>query len=89
MKVVHKKPVRKCLGCGLNRGNQCGLFSDPAAKWKGRRCEGYNSPVYQAEYERLQHPEGARARRLERMRRAVSARSIDHHDGRHLPGSVR
>ena len=34
----HEKPVRKCHGCSLNRGDHCWLFAYPRGQWRGERC---------------------------------------------------
>jgi hypothetical protein len=83
MKVQFLKPVRACAGCGLNLGHRCGLFPDPGAKWHGRHCEGFNSPEHLEQYQKLQNPDGAHARKLARSRKAAAAHTVDHVDGRH------
>ena len=89
MKVRYLKPIRECGGCALNLGHRCGLYPDPAAQWKHRRCEGFNSPSHVALYEKMLHPDGAKARRVARVRRAASAHTVDHRDGRHPLSGVK
>ncbi len=52
MAVLGIKPVRQCAGCALNLGKTCAIFHHPSLKWKERRCEGYNNPMYIQHYER-------------------------------------
>ena len=86
MTTIKAKPVKKCLGCALNLGKTCGMFTEPALKWKKRNCEGYNNPSYVEMYERAQHPEGKYARKVARAGRAKLAHTTDHHNGQHRPG---
>lgn len=89
MTAISIKPVKDCHGCALNLGKRCAVFEHPVLKWKKRKCEGYNNPHYIAEFERAQHPEGARARKLARVQRARLARTIPHNDGVHRLGPIR
>jgi hypothetical protein len=77
------KPVRQCTGCVLNLGKNCAIFLHPSLKWKNRKCEGYNNPLYIEHYEKTLKPEGARARKLKRIERAKVAKTTRHADGVH------
>ncbi len=61
MAVLGIKPVRQCAGCALNLGKTCAIFHHPSLKWKERRCEGYNNPMYIQHYEKTLKPQGAPA----------------------------
>lgn len=89
MTRISIKPVKECRGCRLNLGKRCAVFEHPVEKWRKRRCEGYNNPSWIAQYERSQHPEGARARKIQRKQRADLARTITHSDGTHRLGPIR
>ena len=84
MTAVSTKPCRQCAGCALNLGKRCGIFLHPVLKWKNRKCEGYNNPMFIDHYEKTLKPEGARARKLVRKGKAKSAETVDHHDGMHV-----
>lgn len=84
MGVLTTKPVRQCAGCKLNLGKNCAIFHHPGLKWKNRRCEGYNNPMYILHYENTLKPEGARARKLERVEKAKKGKTASHRDGVHV-----
>ena len=84
MSINMSKPARKCTGCALNLGTRCGIFHQPALKWKNRRCEGYNNPMFIDHYEKTLKPEGARARKLLRRTHAKTTSTVDHRDGVHM-----
>jgi len=86
--IISTKPVKKCRGCALNLGKRCAVFEHPVLKWK-KKCEGFNNPVLIARYEKVQHPEGARARKVERKQRAALAHTVVHSDGVHPLGRAR
>ena len=88
MTVISTKPVKQCRGCTLNLGKRCAIFEHPVLKWK-KRCDGFNNPKLIAEYEKSQHPEGARAREAKRKQRASLAHTLVHSDGFHPLGPVR
>jgi len=48
----HRKPVRKCVGCGLNFRDYCGVYDTPREMWARGRCPGYKNADLLAEYER-------------------------------------
>ena len=83
MSIVSTKPVRQCTGCKLNLGKRCAIFLHPVLKWKNRKCEGYNNPMFIDHYEKTLKPEGAKARRLVRRKMAASRSTADHIDGMH------
>jgi hypothetical protein len=83
MTVISIKPVRECNGCALNLGKRCGIFDHPTLKWKNRKCEGYNNPMFIQHYEKLLKPDGARARKVVRKTKAKNRRTADHRDGVH------
>lgn len=62
MAVLGTKPVRQCAGCALNLGATCAIFHHPSLKWKDRRCEGYNNPMYIQHYEKTLKPQGVPVR---------------------------
>ncbi|HMP76203.1 MAG TPA: hypothetical protein PKE12_07910 [Kiritimatiellia bacterium] len=84
MGVLGIKPVRQCGGCALNLGKTCAIFHHPSLKWKDRRCEGYNNPLYIQHYEKTLKPEGARARKASRVEKAKKSRTVPHRDGVHV-----
>lgn len=79
--AISTKPVKECKGCALNLGKQCGVFEHPVLQWKHRTCKGYNQPDLIARYEKMQNPEGARRRKLNRAERAKLAHTLTHKDG--------
>ena len=83
MTAVSTKPVKECKGCALNLGKRCGIFLHPVLKWKNRKCEGYNNPMFIDHYEKTLKPEGARARKIIRQTRAKSTKTVAHSDGVH------
>ena len=83
MIVPGLKPVKECKGCKLNLGKQCAIFHHPVLKWKNRKCEGYNNPMYINHYEKTLKPEGARARKVMRVEKAKKSKTVSHRDGRH------
>ncbi|MCS6770749.1 MAG: hypothetical protein NZ740_01840 [Kiritimatiellae bacterium] len=83
MRKPGTKPVRQCKGCALNLGDSCAIFLHPSLKWKDRKCEGYNNPMYIRHYELNLKPEGARARKTVRVEKAKAARTQTHRDGVH------
>lgn len=84
--IIKAKPVRQCIGCALNLGKTCAFFPEPALQWSKRRCEGYNNPELLAKFERMQHPEGKYARKIQRALRAKLAHTVDHRNGQHRLG---
>ncbi len=82
------KPVKQCKGCELNLKTHCAIFHHPSLKWKGRNCEGYNNPMYIRHYEMTLKPEGARARKMERVAAAKESGTFDHRDGRKRAGRM-
>ena len=89
MTAISTKPVKQCYKCVLNLKKQCAIFEYPILKWHHRQCEGYNNPVLIAQYRKMKHPEGARARKVERTERAKIAHTLTHSDGVHRSGGVR
>lgn len=89
MTAISTKPVKECRGCKLNLIKRCAVFEHPVLKWQKRRCEGYNNPTWIEKYEKSLHPEGARARKMQRRQRAALARTIPHRDGTHPLGPIR
>ena len=77
------KLVKECTGCALHLGKRCGIFLHPALKWKNRKCEGYNNPMFIAHYENTLKPEGARARKMKRAEHGKVTRTVNHRDGVH------
>ena len=86
--AINTKPVKECRGCALNLGKRCAVFEQPVLKWK-KKCEGFNNPALIAQYEQVQHPKGARARKEQRKQRAALAHTVVHSDGVHRLGRVR
>ena len=83
MTAVSIKPIRECTGCALNLGKRCGIFHHPVLKWKNRKCEGYNNPMFIDHYEKTLKPEGARAREAMRQTKAKQRKTVGHADGVH------
>ncbi len=83
MTAVSTKPVRQCNACKLNLGKTCGIFHHPVLKWKNRKCEGFNNPMFIDHYEKTLKPEGARARKAMRQGAAKQSKTVTHADGVH------
>lgn len=83
MAGLNIKPVRECAGCALNLGKRCGIFLHPVLKWKNRKCEGYNNPMFISHYENTLKPEGARARKAKRAEHGKATKTVSHRDGVH------
>jgi hypothetical protein len=85
------KPVRKCVGCGLNLRDKCGVFADPHAMWHGRRvCPGFGNEKMLAEYEASRAAQPADARKEKRRQTAEARRAERHHNGdQHVLMTVR
>ena len=49
-----RKPVHKCVGCGLNFREHCGVYEMPQEKWAKGRCPGFMSEKLLREYEEAQ-----------------------------------
>ena len=64
--MLSVKPVKNCSGCALNFEKNCGIFHHPALKWKNRKCEGYNNPLFVQHYEKTLKHEGVGARPVKR-----------------------
>ena len=89
MTAISCKPVKQCHGCELNLGKSCGVFEFPVLKWKKHDCEGFNNPRWIAEFNKKQHPAGAKARKLQRVKRARQVHTVPHKDGVHPLVAVR
>jgi len=62
------KPTRKCHSCGLNLGDQCGIYPAPRKQWGRRPCPGYENGAMLAQYEMelaRQLPDPAKQKRRE------------------------
>jgi len=80
----HRKPIRKCHGCGLNFRDHCGVYSNPREKWQHGRCPGYGDADLLAEYERRQAADAPAAN--DSRRRAQELKATEpHHQGQRDP----
>jgi hypothetical protein len=48
------KPVHKCVGCGLNLRERCGVFESPRDQWARGKCPGYMNEKLLREFKESQ-----------------------------------
>jgi len=46
-----RKPVHRCVGCGLNFRENCGVFDSPRDMWAKGKCPGYMNEKLLRQYE--------------------------------------
>lgn len=81
------KPVGKCYGCGLNKGERCGVFENPRLMWQRHAvCPGYMNEQMLADYEASVANREAKARKEKRkLLTKLRQQEVRHVDGdRHV-----
>lgn len=85
------KPVRKCVGCGLNLRDKCGVYANPHEMWHTHKvCPGFGNEKMLAEYQVAQAAKKSDARKDKRRQVTATRRAEPHHNGdQHVLMTVR